>query len=199
MEKQYNTPNDWYKANRSQLKQYQSEWIVVTKEGVIAHDKNYLKLVTVLDKLSDAYLIDRIFENEFCEPVRFLPIRFKTVRHHDWQPKYDVVLTVTHSRPLRMLVDSGADFSLISKQVGLDLGFDIAKTELLGKAQGVGGCVEYVLRNVNMQIDSYSFTAPVAWVQTDGCEEVILGREVVFDLFDIEFKQAEEMILFKKR
>jgi hypothetical protein len=26
-----------------------------------------------------------------------------------------------------------------------------------------------------------------------------LGREVVFDLFDIEFKQAEEKILFKKR
>jgi hypothetical protein len=26
-----------------------------------------------------------------------------------------------------------------------------------------------------------------------------LGREVVFDLFDIEFKQAEEKILFKYR
>ncbi len=41
--------------------------------------------------------------------------------------------------------------------------------------------------------------APVAWAQTDNCEEIILGREVVFDVFDIKFKQGEEMIIFKWR
>jgi hypothetical protein len=50
-----------------------------------------------------------------------------------------------------------------------------------------------------MQIDNYTFSAPVAWLQNKDCQEVLLGREVVFDLFDIEFKQAEENILFKYR
>ncbi|MDB9459340.1 hypothetical protein PN473_13145 [Dolichospermum circinale CS-545/17] len=48
-------------------------------------------------------------------------------------------------------------------------------------------------------IDNYTFSAPVAWLQNEDCQEVLLGREVVFDLFDIEFKQAEEKILFKYR
>ncbi len=55
------------------------------------------------------------------------------------------------------------------------------------------------LRQVEMQLDGHIFTAPVAWAQTDFCQEILLGREVVFDLFDIEFKQAEEMIIFKRR
>jgi hypothetical protein len=28
---------------------------------------------------------------------------------------------------------------------------------------------------------------------------MIIGRDNIFDLYDIEFKQAEEIILFKKR
>jgi len=98
-----------------------------------------------------------------------------------------------------MLVDSGADFSLIPKPLGLELGYELSLGELVSKAEGIGGGVDYVLRNIEMQLDSHTFTAPVAWVQTDGCEDIILGREVVFDLFDIEFKQAEESIIFKKR
>ncbi|WP_166482699.1 hypothetical protein [Scytonema sp. UIC 10036] len=67
-------------------------------------------------------------------------------------------------------------------------------------AEAIGGRVEYVLRNVEMTIDEYSFLAPVAWLQTGtGGEQLLLGREVVFDKFDIEFRQADEKILFKWR
>jgi hypothetical protein len=52
---------------------------------------------------------------------------------------------------------------------------------------------------VEIELDGHIFTAPVAWAQTDFCEEILLGREVVFDLFDIEFKQADETIIFKRR
>ena len=65
--------------------------------------------------------------------------------------------------------------------------------------RGVGGSVQYVLLQVEMQIDDYTFSAPVAWLQNEDCQEVLLGREIVFDLFDIEFKQAEEKIIFKYR
>jgi hypothetical protein len=42
-------------------------------------------------------------------------------------------------------------------------------------------------------------TIPVAWVQDSTFTDVILGRAVVFDLFDITFKQAEETIIFIER
>lgn len=59
--------------------------------------------------------------------------------------------------------------------------------------------IEYLLREVEIELDGHIFMAPAAWAQTDVCQEIVLGREVVFDLFDIEFKQAEEMIIFKRR
>ncbi len=103
------------------------------------------------------------------------------------------------SKSLEMLVDSGADFSLIPKELGQILGYELAVAETLNQAEGVGGSISYALRNIEIQLDSYTFTAPVAWMQTEAYQDVLLGREVVFDLFDVEFKQANEKILFKKR
>jgi hypothetical protein len=40
---------------------------------------------------------------------------------------------------------------------------------------------------------------PIAWLQTDDAVECLLGREVVFDNFDIEFKQRDRQIIFKYR
>ncbi len=200
MKKQYKTPDEWYSSNRSQLRKYKSEWIAFTNEGVIAHDKDLFKVSKATDDLPvSQYTIDYIFDSDFVEPVRFLPVRFKNVKHHEWQPKYRVVLKAKTSKSLEMLVDSGADFSLIPKDLGHILGYELAVAETVSQAEGVGGSVRYVLRNVEMQLDSYTFTAPAAWMQTEAYQDVLLGREVVFDLFDIEFKQADEKIIFKKR
>jgi hypothetical protein len=64
-----------------------------------------------------------------------------------------------------------------------------------------GRCRELnqLLRQIEIELDGHTFTAPVAWPQTDFCQKILLGREVVFDLFDLEFKQAEERIIFKWR
>jgi len=199
MKTTYQTPNDWYQANKNELKKHRGEWILFTHEGIIAHNKHYLKVSEAINDISSPYLIDHIFETDFVEPIRLIPIRFKQVRQHEWQPKYDVTLKMKSERALKMLVDSGADFSLIPKQLGIDLGYELAIGELVNQAEGVGGHVDYVLRQIEIQIDTHTLTIPIAWIQTELCEEIILGREVVFDLFDIEFKQAEEKILFKKR
>ena len=45
-----------------------------------------------------------------------------------------------------MLVDSGADFSLIPKDLGLILGYELAVAETLSQAEGIGGCISYALR-----------------------------------------------------
>ena len=200
-EKQYQTPNDWYKDNRKQLKQYRGQWIAYTNKGVISHDRDYRKMKDGIpaDTPKLSYVLDRIFESEFIEPVKFYPVRMRSLKSHDWQPRYEVVLKVQKSENVQMLVDSGAELSLITKQLGEDLGCSRTAGESINKAEGVGGSIEYLLREVEIELDGHNFKAPVAWAQTDFCEEILLGREVVFDLFDIEFKQAEEMIIFKWR
>ena len=44
MEPEYATTNDWYKANRPQLKIYRGQWIAYTNQGVISHDRDYRKM-----------------------------------------------------------------------------------------------------------------------------------------------------------
>ena len=146
-----------------------------------------------------SYVIGPISESEFVEPVRFYPVRMRSLKSHDWQPRYELHLKVQNSERVEMLVDSGAELSLITKQLGEDLGCNRTAGESISKAEGVGGSSEYLLRDIEIELDGHTFTAPVAWTQTDFCDDILLGREVVFDLFDREFKQAEEMIIFKGR
>jgi hypothetical protein len=61
------------------------------------------------------YIIERIYENEFVEPIKFYPVRFRTVKASNWQPKYSVTLSYQENRQLKVLVDSGADFCLMPK------------------------------------------------------------------------------------
>jgi Aspartyl protease len=98
-----------------------------------------------------------------------------------------------------MLVDSGADITVMPRWMGEDLGLQLAEDEYIERAEGINGSVGYVIRNLTFTLDGHTFKAPVGWIQTDGVEDILLGREVVFDLFDVEFKQAEETILFKRR
>ncbi|MFH1320464.1 MAG: retropepsin-like aspartic protease [Bacteroidota bacterium] len=195
----YKTPDEWYKNNKDELKKHRTEWIAYTCEGIIAHDREFNNMVKMADKISADYVIAHIHKYDFTETIRILPIRFRTALIHDWQPTYEVVLKYSEVKKVKMLVDSGADISLIPNKLGSLLGLIINEQEIIHKAEGIGGSVDYVMRKINIQIDTHSFTAPIAWVQTKDCKDIIMGREIVFDLFDIEFKQAVEEIIFRKR
>ena len=60
-----------------------------------------------------------------------------------------------------MVVDSGAQLSLISREVGDSLGFEISRGEPITVGQGVGGKVQYVKRIIDLTIDRRTFKAPV--------------------------------------
>ncbi|MFM7794622.1 MAG: hypothetical protein ACKO90_43440, partial [Microcystis panniformis] len=93
-----------------------------------------------------------------------------------------------------------AEVSLISYKIGPDLGYQLADAESTLVADTIGGNVEYVLRNLEITIDNHQLIAPVAWLQMPiDTEQLLLGREVVFDKFNIEFRQAEETIIFSWR
>jgi hypothetical protein len=66
--------------------------------------------------------------------------------------------------------------------------------------EGVGGEIQYVNRSLDFTIDGHTFKATIAWLITDvASAPLLLGREVVFDLFDIKFVQAEKRIEFEWR
>ena len=76
MEAEYSTANEWYKANRRQLKKYRGEWIAYTNKGVISHDRDYRKMKNGIpaDTHKFGYVLYRVYESEFIEPIRFDPV-----------------------------------------------------------------------------------------------------------------------------
>ncbi|MFM7440354.1 MAG: hypothetical protein ACKO2V_17450, partial [Snowella sp.] len=154
----YNNAKEWRRANYQKLKPYRGEWVIYTKDGVIAHHSDYRTMTQQIDLENldpSEYITERIYENEFVEPVKFFPVRFRTVKKHDWQPKYEICLTFQNSRIMEMLVDSGSDISLITLYLGADLGYSLSPGEVLSNGEGVGGSVQYVLRQIEMKIDDH--------------------------------------------
>ena len=90
---EYQNPNDWYAGNWQELKEYVGEWVAYSKDGVISHDRDYLKMIGRVELAPLEYIIERIFENDFVEPIKFYPVRFQTMRASNWQPKYLVFLS----------------------------------------------------------------------------------------------------------
>ena len=97
-----------------------------------------------------------------------------------------------------MLVDSGADTTLIPRSVGKGLGFKIHEGEDIFSLGGISGAVPVVYRKLTIRLGEIELKIPVAWAMDENVP-LLLGREVVFEKFDIEFRQAERKIIFRWR
>ncbi len=98
-----------------------------------------------------------------------------------------------YSANLNLLIDSGADLSMIPYSVGKTLGFEI---DLINRKEvkAIGeGSVSYILVNTEIIIEDIKLQVLLAWSLI---EEVplILGRLDVFDQLSIEFRQFENKI-----
>lgn len=96
-----------------------------------------------------------------------------------------------------MLLDSGADISLIPYSVGETIGLELDMANR-GEVQGIGeGSVPYILSQVKLRIEDIEILARFGWALI---EEIpfILGRLDVFQKFSIEFREFENRILLKQ-
>jgi len=99
------------------------------------------------------------------------------------------------------LIDSGADVSVIPKEVAELLGLDLNKNK--EEARGIGGKVPAVQTNINIEIgkphEIYNFNIPVKVIMSDVDEEIpiLFGRVGFFDKFIITFNQKDEKIILK--
>ncbi|NJL51334.1 MAG: hypothetical protein HC930_02345 [Hydrococcus sp. SU_1_0] len=178
------------------LTRYKNQYVAYSADRLIAHSENLREVLQLAESSEETFAVYLVPRHS--SSIQILPIHFRAVTRHDWSPNYNVKLKhKSIELSTTMLVDSGAEVSLISLKVGQDLGYSLADSESTLLADTIGGTVEYVLRNVEMIIDGYNFIAPTAWLQSEtGTEQLLLGREVVFDKFNIEFRQAEERIIF---
>ncbi len=100
------------------------------------------------------------------------------------------------------LVDSGADFSIISKDTALFLGLKEKKTGVTN-TMGIGGPVKVKESKLTFQIknerEKHSVTVPVLILQENKADvPIILGRNGFFEQFHITIRQNEEKVALKK-
>ena len=166
----------WLKSNQKLLRKHKGEWIAYNgKDGIIAHDKDASAVMQIAEKSGLWHIIKFLNPYTYSGLRRLVPIRFRPLHLDIWEPNYILTIEVEGvKRKLEMLVDSGADISTISLAVGRELGLERYKNEVIDKAAGVNGTVEYVLRNVEMTIEGHSFTAPVAWFLNPDCDDLLL-------------------------
>lgn len=114
-----------------------------------------------------------------------------------WIPTAIVTLSTDNNKfTCEMLVDSGADITLIPRKFGEELGLNFKEDEVK-EIRGIGeGTVPYIISKLKMTIGKYTFPVRIGWALI---EEIpfILGRLDVFDKFNIEFKQSSRITIFR--
>jgi hypothetical protein len=101
-----------------------------------------------------------------------------------------------NSLTAEFLIDSGADITIIPREVGRFLGFKVKEDERIINFGGIGGQIPCAERMVGMTIGEVKFNCRVAWAFTEDVP-LLLGRVEVFDRFEINFRQKEGKTVFK--
>jgi len=96
--------------------------------------------------------------------------------------------------PCFMYIDSGADFTLIPYRFGLMMGFEVERK--VHEVYGVGGEIPVILKSTLMRLNENELKVRIGWSLREDVP-FILGRLDVFDRFNIEFREKEEMVIFK--
>jgi hypothetical protein len=125
-------------------------------------------------------------------------VRFKYLRYppNILRPVIPIVVQAgDRSARYEVLVDSGADISLFSAELGEFLGIDVASGEP-GKLVGVTGVPEiYYLHPVRIIVGGRAYSVQAAFSQSVGRgRHGLVGQQGFFDLFKITFDFLNEDI-----
>lgn len=99
-----------------------------------------------------------------------------------------------------VLVDSGADRSLLPAELGEVLGLDIASGQV-GKFMGVTGVEkDYFLHEIDISVGGHRFSTEVAFTYALPSGSIgVVGQYGFFDLFVVKFDLLKEEIELKPR
>jgi hypothetical protein len=91
-------------------------------------------------------------------------------------------------------VDSGADYTLIPYRMDRFLGLERIASEVK-EIGGIGGVIAARFAVVPMKIEECRFDCTIAWAQIERVP-FLLGRENIFEHFDITFQQRNKKTIF---
>ena len=91
-------------------------------------------------------------------------------------------------------VDSGADYTLIPYRMGRFLGLEGIASEVK-EIGGIGGVIAVRFAVVPVKMEAHQFDCTIAWAQIERVP-FFLGREDVFERFDITFQQRKKRTIF---
>lgn len=190
--------NEWQKEITHDPK-YWGKVIAVVDDKIIDYADTYYEIDARMKERNLKFFTFKVPRQ--YDVYRILTFKIKSIARHDWKPFYPInfILKNGNVKEESMLIDSGADISIINYQFGEYLGFQRDEHEILGYAEGFGSKINYLMRENEIEIDGIRFNNRFAWIQDENIDDMIIGREIVFDLFDVEFKQAVETIIFRKR
>lgn len=102
-------------------------------------------------------------------------------------------------RFFEFLIDSGADYSMISKADALTLGIDL--NIMHGEEINVELADLHIMKTQKIQllmtINGTELEVPV--LIADGSVECLLGRKGIFEHFEVVFREKEQEVILKKR
>ena len=112
------------------------------------------------------------------------------------RPIADVFLQTHQNRWLEFhpYIDSGADLTMIPLSLGKLIGLE-AGAGTIEQIGGIKGSVPVIYARRTLRIGNLTFSATIAWALIEDVPP-LLGRQDVFDSFDVTFKQRENKILF---
>ena len=101
------------------------------------------------------------------------------------------------ARYFSFLVDTGADYTLISKSNAVLLGIDLAKLKKEKTKVELANLsfIEAYRVRLEITLGDLNFKIPV--LVADEEVECLLGRKGVFDKFDVLFKERERILVFE--
>ncbi len=95
-----------------------------------------------------------------------------------------------------MYIDSGADMSLLPRQLGEAIGLALARDNTQ-EVQGIGGrSIPVIMSAVKMRIGRRVIDARIACSLSEDVP-LILGRMDVFDSFKVTFDQSRGLVEFQ--
>jgi hypothetical protein len=130
---------------------------------------------------------------------RILSVRVKSLKNDLWIPQKNIQIFRLDDTPFEteILVDSGADTTFIPYKLGLEIGWQQNKGDLIREASGVGSKVPYMDKSLQIQIDGHLLTVPVCWCLEPLIDDLLLGREGIFSKFKVIFDEKQEDVIFQ--
>ena len=109
-----------------------------------------------------------------------------------YRPYADVILYGKHGRPRKvtMIVDTGADYTILPRREAALLGIDLSRDCLVHTTYGVGGPqTVYLYQNLEVELGEQKLTIPVGFLDKNDVPP-LLGRHQCMELFKTCFDQG---------